>query len=141
MNLLSPVQRHWLGFSFCFPEMKTKYFVIAAILATTAAAFGVPEAHANEKVDCEPDCVNVNGTSTNLPWVDAVVETTDNTIGKIKVSQPAVGALGMPAMTMVYRAQDKSTLANLHHGDKVRIAIKDIAAAGYYMATQIRKIS
>jgi Cu/Ag efflux protein CusF len=51
---------------------------------------------------------------------DGEIRKVDKDAGKLTIKHGAIKNLDMPAMTMVFQAKDKSLLANVKAGDKIR---------------------
>jgi Cu/Ag efflux protein CusF len=61
----------------------------------------------------------------------------DRTTQRVTLQHGAITNLGMPAMTMVFRAQDPSALSRLNVGDKVRFHAEE--SDGGLLLTRIEK--
>lgn len=57
---------------------------------------------------------------------DGEIRKVDPETGKVTIRHAEIGNLGMPPMTMVFTAKDKSLLHGLKTGDKVRFAAVDV---------------
>lgn len=55
--------------------------------------------------------------------------------GRVTLKHGAIQALGMPAMTMVFRAADSAMLANVKPGDAVRFKV--VRAENHFTVTQL----
>ena len=56
--------------------------------------------------------------------ISAKVEKVDESAGKLTLDHTAIPGLDMPAMTMVYKAQDPKMLKSVKAGDKVKLSIE-----------------
>jgi uncharacterized cupredoxin-like copper-binding protein len=70
--------------------------------------------------------------------VDGEVKKVDKENQKITLKHGEIGNLGMPGMTMVFKAKDPSVLDRLQAGDKVRFAAEK--AGGSLVVTQIEVV-
>ncbi len=75
---------------------------LALLMAWSAAAFGAPA------------------------MVDGEIRKVDKDAAKLTIKHAPLTNLGMPAMTMVFRVQDKAMLAQVAPGDKVRFTADKI---------------
>ena len=69
--------------------------------------------------------------------ISAKVENVDESADKVTLDQAAIPGLDMPAMTMVYKAQDPKMLKSVKAGDKVKFNIEKIN--GQLTVTKIDK--
>jgi Cu(I)/Ag(I) efflux system periplasmic protein CusF len=69
--------------------------------------------------------------------ISAKVEKVDESAGKVTLDQAAIPGLDMPAMTMVYKAQDPKMLKSVKAGDKVKFNIDKLN--GQLTVTKIDK--
>ena len=70
--------------------------------------------------------------------VDATVKKVDKAAGKVTLAHGPLKNLGMPAMTMTFKAKDAAVLAALKEGDKVRFVAEQ--SGGDYLATKLEKV-
>lgn len=67
---------------------------------------------------------------------DGEVRKVDPEAGKVTLRHGEIKHLDMPAMTMVFVVKDRSVLATLKPGDKVRF--RAVLEAGQYTVTELR---
>ncbi len=73
------------------------------------------------KMDSQPgDAKNQAGSLATM--TEGEVRKVDKDQGKVTLKHGEIKNLGMPGMTMIFRAQDKAMLDSLKEGDKVRFA-------------------
>lgn len=82
-----------------------------------AAAHAAHSAHASHKA----------GMAAEL--VDGEIRKVDKEAGKITIRHGELKNLGMPAMTMVFRAKDPAMLAQVKVGDKVKFMAEKVNGA------------
>jgi len=68
---------------------------------------------------------------------DGEVRKVDKEAGKITLKHGPITNLGMPPMTMVFRAKDQSLLADVNTGDKVKFRVEQIG--GQYTVTRMER--
>jgi len=59
-------------------------------------------------------------------WTDGQVKKVDKAGGKVTLAHGPLENLGMPAMTMVFRVQDKAWLGRMKEGDKIRFVADNV---------------
>ena len=69
--------------------------------------------------------------------ISAKVEKVDESTDKVTLNHGAIPGLDMPAMTMVYKAQDPKMLKSVKAGDKVKFNVERIN--GQLIVTKIDK--
>lgn len=104
---------------------------LSFILLSGAALFlAVPDAQADEPWP------GVQVAQTNAS-TEGEVRKIDRDAGKITLRHGPIAHLDMPAMTMVFRAQDPAMLDRVKEGDKVRFSADKIG--GQMTVTKIDK--
>jgi Cu(I)/Ag(I) efflux system protein CusF len=71
-----------------------------------------------------------------VPFTDGEIRKLDLEGGKATIKHGEIRNLDMPPMTMVFTAKDRSQLAGLKPGDKVRFRV--LHEAGQYLLTDIQ---
>jgi Cu/Ag efflux protein CusF len=85
----------------------------------------------------EPAMPPAASTAAAAPMSEGVVRKIDAATGKITLKHGPITNLGMPPMTMVFRAQPPELLKKVKAGDTVRFRAEDIG--GNYTVTAIEK--
>lgn len=88
------------------------------------------------KMDSKPGDVK-DQTASPVTMTEGEVRKVDKDQGKVTLKHGEIKNLGMPGMTMVFRAQDKSMLDSLKEGDKVKFAADMVN--NQLMVTQIEQ--
>ncbi|MBU9167178.1 copper-binding protein [Burkholderia gladioli] len=65
-------------------------------------------------------------TAKDAGLTDAEVRKVDPATGMITLKHGTLANLGMPAMTMAYKARDAAMLQQAHAGDKVRVRVENV---------------
>lgn len=79
---------------------------------------------------------NPGGAATqSASMSDGEIKKVDKSAGKITIKHGPIENLGMPNMTMVFRAKDPAMLEQVKAGDKVKFAAAKVS--GVYTVTQI----
>lgn len=100
------------------------------LLAGTAMFLAVPGATAEQSPPV-PQIAQANASA------EGEVRKIDKDAGKITLRHGPIANLDMPAMTMVFRAQDPAMLDRVKEGDKVRFSADKIG--GQMTVTKIDK--
>ncbi|MFL9863452.1 copper-binding protein [Paraburkholderia fungorum] len=64
--------------------------------------------------------------SSNAALTDAEVRKIDPASGMVTLKHGALRNVGMPAMTMAFKAKDTSMIKQIHEGDKVKVRVEDV---------------
>lgn len=82
---------------------------------------------------------NAKASDTKAAMADGEVRKVDMGAGKITIKHGPLANLGMPAMTMVFRAKDPAMLTQVKTGDKVRFAADKVSGAYTVMKIDVIK--
>lgn len=74
--------------------------------------------------------------ASSASWTDGEIKKVDADNGKVTIKHGEIKNLDMPGMTMVFTAKDKSMLANLKPGDKVKFVAA--SEGGKLLVTEIQ---
>ena len=124
--------------------MKNSFQTVAALtlsaaLAAPALATGshadhdhsTPEGMAQhmQMMQDMPGMTATAQSASDQPQTEGVVRKIDLAAGKITLRHGAIPGMGMGAMTMIYRVQDKALLDGLKEGDTVQFSVTTIDGA------------
>jgi Cu(I)/Ag(I) efflux system protein CusF len=108
---------------------------LATVIALSSAtlAFGQEAHHGAHGSEAGHDVHNAS-TSTQSngvagQMVDGEIRKVDKEAGKITIRHGELKDLGMPAMTMVFRAKDPGMLDQVKAGDKVKFVAEKVGGA------------
>jgi len=99
----------------------------AAVLAT--GAFAVPALAAGDMSSMDMSGMKMSSggpAESNAALTDAEVKKVDAASGKITLKHGALENVGMPPMTMAFKAKDAAMLAEVHVGDKVKVRVENV---------------
>ncbi|OTP76614.1 copper-binding protein [Caballeronia sordidicola] len=65
--------------------------------------------------------------STKGALTDAEIKKVDTASGMVTLKHGALQNVGMPAMTMAFKAKDAAMLKQAHEGDKVKVRVEDVS--------------
>lgn len=108
--------------------------MIKQILAISAIALGL--AHPiSSYAQAGMDHSKMSMDSSASMMTDGEVKKVDQEAGKVTIKHGDIKHMDMPGMTMVFTAKDKSILANVKAGDKVKFVV--INEGGKMFVTEI----
>ncbi|MFM0048338.1 copper-binding protein [Caballeronia grimmiae] len=102
------------------------------IVATAAfAAIAVTPAFAGDDVtgmdmSAKPSPAKA---SSNAALTDAEIKKVDAATGMITLKHGALENVGMPPMTMAFKAKDAAMVKQVHEGDKVKVRIENVGGS------------
>ena len=101
------------------------------LFATTIAvcAIGVFAAPAFAGDDMAGMTMSMNAsasTSSNAALTDAEVKKVDAASGMVTLKHGALENVGMPPMTMAFKAKDAKMVKQIHEGDKVKVRVESV---------------
>jgi Cu/Ag efflux protein CusF len=105
--------------------MKIAHLLAAAAVALAAAAHAQP--NASDHASHHP--TTTASASTAPSSTEGEVRKVDKDQGKVTLKHGPIENLGMPAMTMVFKAADPKMLDALKPGDRVKFAAENINGA------------
>lgn len=75
------------------------------------------------------DAMSHTPASGNTAMTDAVVRHVDASGGTITLKHGALANVGMPAMTMAFKAKDAAMLKEVKEGDNVKVRVENVDGA------------
>ncbi|MFM0207146.1 copper-binding protein [Paraburkholderia sediminicola] len=103
--------------------MKKWIVAFAALGAIAAAPAFAGDDMAGMNMSTKPAA---STESANAALTDAEVRKVDLASGMVTLKHGALRNVGMPAMTMAFKAKDASMVKQIHEGDKVKVRIEDV---------------
>lgn len=103
-----------------------KALITTALLAVLGG--GAPLAFAQADHDAHHGGASAP-SQTDAKLAEGTVKKIDKTAGKLTIAHGPLESLGMPAMTMVFRAAEPSLLDQVKVGDKIRFAVERVGGA------------
>ena len=107
-----------------------------AVLAFGAAGSVAPAFAQNEHESHHVAQAEASVAASAL--ADGTVKKVDKAAGKITISHGPLDTLGMPPMTMVFRAAEPAMLDQVKAGDKIRFAAE--RAGGVFTVTELEVV-
>ncbi|KUY59433.1 copper-binding protein [Burkholderia sp. RF2-non_BP3] len=109
--------------------MKMNQLIATAAAVFAAGAFAVPALAAGDMSGMDMSGMKMSSgaaAESNAVLTDAEVKKIDLASGKITLKHGALENVGMPAMTMAFKAKDAAMLAEVHAGDKVKVRVENV---------------
>jgi len=104
-----------------------KLMINAAALAI--GAFAAPAFAAGEMsgMDMSGMKMSSDGSAeSHAALTDAEVKKVDAASGKVTLKHGALDNVGMPPMTMAFKAKDAAMVKQVHEGDKVKVRVESV---------------
>lgn len=118
--------------------MKTLFRLTSAVVLLTSVGITVPAIAAMDHGHGMPHQGADAGSPSKPATSDGTVKKVDKAAGKITISHGPLEGLGMPAMTMVFRAAEREMLEEVKAGDKVRFTADRVE--GVFVVTALEVI-
>lgn len=104
------------------------------LIATTAAvlaisAFAAPAFAAGEMSGMDMSGMKMSSDGSAAPnaaLTDAEVKKVDAASGKVTLKHGALDNVGMPPMTMAFKAKDAAMVKQIKEGDKVKVRVEEV---------------
>ncbi|CAG9242420.1 RND transporter MFP subunit [Burkholderia diffusa] len=109
--------------------MKMNQLIATAAAVFAAGAFAVPALAAGDMSGMDMSGMKMSSgaaAEANAVLTDAEVKKIDLASGKITLKHGALENVGMPPMTMAFKAKDAAMLAEVHAGDKVKVRVENV---------------
>ncbi|UVE67269.1 copper-binding protein [Burkholderia pyrrocinia] len=114
-----------------------KKLMITAATALSIGAFAAPAFAAGDmsgmdmsgmkSMDMSGMKMSSDGSAaSHAALTDAEVKKVDAASGKVTLKHGALDNVGMPPMTMAFKAKDAAMLEQVHVGDKVKVRIENV---------------
>ncbi|MGU7784409.1 copper-binding protein [Burkholderia sp. PU8-34] len=105
-----------------------KLFVMAAAVCTMGV-LAAPAFAGDDMAGMDMSGMKMSGMSSatsNSALTDAEVKKIDTANGMVTLKHGALGNVGMPPMTMAFKAGDAAMVKQVHEGDKVKVRIERV---------------
>ncbi|MBJ9963319.1 copper-binding protein [Burkholderia seminalis] len=109
--------------------MKMNQLIATATAVFALGAAAIPAFAAGEMSGMDMSGMKMSpdgAADSHAALTDAEVKKVDAASGKITLKHGALDNVGMPAMTMAFKAKDAAMLAHVQAGDKVKVRIEKV---------------
>ncbi|PCE34053.1 copper-binding protein [Burkholderia ubonensis] len=101
-----------------------------AAFATLASVLAMPAFAGSDMAGMDMSSMSSMSSTMKAPSADALtdaeVRKIDPSTGMITLKHGALNNVGMPPMTMAFKAKDAAMIAQVKAGDKVRVRVEDV---------------
>ena len=108
---------------FVFAAALLSLSIIGAHASSDTGGKSAPDANTPKPVAIDDKAASID---SKLPMTDGEIKKVDKGSGKITIKHGEIKNLGMPGMTMVFRAKDPGMLDQVKVGDKVNFSADKI---------------
>ncbi|WP_321820953.1 MULTISPECIES: copper-binding protein [unclassified Burkholderia] len=109
--------------------MKMNQLIATATAVFATGVFAVPALAAGDMSGMDMSGMKMSSggaAESHAALTDAEVKKVDAASGKITLKHGALENVGMPPMTMAFKAKDAAMLAEVHAGDKVKVRVENV---------------
>jgi Cu(I)/Ag(I) efflux system protein CusF len=103
-----------------------KSMILSAVLVAAMGVSGAALADDMSGMKMSDGSMNHAPASGNTAMTDAVVRQVDPSGGTITLKHGALANVGMPAMTMAFKAKDAAMLKEVKEGDTVKVRVENV---------------
>jgi len=103
--------------------MKKLMIASVALMAVAAAPAFAGDDMAGMNMSATPSAAKA---SPDTALTDAEVKKVDAATGMVTLKHGALQNVGMPPMTMTFKARDAAMVKQVHEGDKVKVRVENI---------------
>lgn len=103
--------------------MKKMIVAVAALAAVVAGPAFAGDDMAGTNMSAKPSATK---TTSNNALTDAEVKKVDAATGMVTIKHGALENVGMPPMTMAFKAKDADMVKRVHEGDKVKVRVENV---------------
>ncbi len=103
--------------------MKKMIVAFSAIAAVATAPAFAGDDMAGMSMSGKPSATKA---SANSALTDAEVKNVDTATGMVTLKHGALENVGMPPMTMAFKAKDAAMAKQVHEGDKVKVRVENV---------------
>ena len=107
----------------------TKLTYAALALGATFAVFAVQQSAVADDMagmNMSSGAMSPAAASSKSALTDAEIRKVDPASGMVTLKHGALGNVGMPPMTMAFKARDAAMLKQVHEGDKVKVRVENV---------------
>jgi Cu(I)/Ag(I) efflux system periplasmic protein CusF len=103
-----------------------KSTILPTVLVATAVASGAAFADDMPGMKMSGGAMSHAPASGNNAMTDAVVKHVDAASGMVTIKHGALTNVGMPAMTMAFKAKDAAMVNRVKEGDNVKVRVENV---------------
>ncbi|GAB7521323.1 copper-binding protein [Paraburkholderia sp. 2C] len=103
-----------------------KSIILSAMLVVATAVSGAAFADDMSGMKMSSGAMSHAPASGNTAMTDAVVKHVDAASGMVTLKHGALTNVGMPAMTMAFKAKDAAMASSVKEGDNVKVRVENV---------------
>ncbi|ALP66183.1 copper-binding protein [Paraburkholderia caribensis] len=103
--------------------MKKMIVAVAAFVAVVAGPAFAGDDMAGMSMSAK---LSAKKMTSNNALTDAEVKKVDAATGMVTIKHDALENVGMPPMTMAFKAKDADMVKRVHEGDKVKVRVENV---------------
>lgn len=103
--------------------MKKMIVAVAAFATVVAVPAFAGDDMAGMNMSAKPSAMK---TTSNKALTDAEIKKVDAASGMVTLKHGALENVGMPPMTMAFKAKDADMVKRAHEGDKVKVRVENL---------------
>ncbi|MFM0329475.1 copper-binding protein [Paraburkholderia strydomiana] len=101
-----------------------KKLIVASV--ALAAIVAAPAFAGDDMAGMDMSKKPASKTSSKTALTDAEVKKVDAATGMVTLKHGALENVGMPPMTMAFKAKDAAMVKEVHEGDKVKVRVENV---------------
>jgi Cu/Ag efflux protein CusF len=103
-----------------------KKLIVTSVALCAIGTFAAPAFAGDDMARMNMSKPSASKASSNTALTEAEVRKVDPATGMVTLKHGALENLGMPPMTMAFKARDAAMVKRVHQGDKVKVRVEDL---------------
>ncbi|MFM0691354.1 copper-binding protein [Paraburkholderia graminis] len=103
-----------------------KKLIVTSVALCAIGTFAAPAFAGDDMAGMNMSKPSASKASSNPALTEAEVRKVDPATGMVTLKHGALENVGMPPMTMAFKARDAAMVKRVHEGDKVKVRVEDV---------------
>ena len=103
-----------------------KKLIVTSVALCAIGTFAAPAFAGDDMAGMNMSKPSASKASSNTALTEAEVRKVDAATGMVTLKHGALENVGMPPMTMAFKARDAAMVKQVHEGDKVKVRVEDV---------------
>jgi len=103
-----------------------KKLIVTSVALCAIGTFAAPAFAGDDMARMNMSKPSASKASSNTALTEAEVRKVDPATGMVTLKHGALENVGMPPMTMAFKAKDAAMVKQVHEGDKVKVRVEDV---------------
>ncbi|HDR8920297.1 TPA: copper-binding protein [Burkholderia vietnamiensis] len=103
-----------------------KKLIVTSVALCAIGTFAAPALAGDDMAGMNMSKPSASKASSNTALTEAEVRKVDAATGMVTLKHGALENVGMPPMTMAFKARDAAMVKQVHEGDKVKVRVEDV---------------